>query len=89
MTKQIVSIIENYGMLINPEADINMAEAIDIIAGSRTKMEIAGNSYLYGYMRGCSCGGSKMVPVLNLRQMTDEEWNVLATQNKLERKVSA
>lgn len=76
-------------MLINPEEDINIAEAMDIIADCETKMEIAGNSYLYGYMRGCSCGGSKLVPVVSLRQMTDDEWAEMARKNKLEREVSA
>lgn len=88
MKRQIIAIIENYGMLMNPEQDINTSEAIDIIKGSRTKMEIVGNGYLYGYMRG-SRERSKKIPVYNLRQMTDEEWNKLAAQNRLEREVSA
>lgn len=85
MRMQVISIIEHYGSLIEPKEDINITEARDIIGGSHTKMEIVGNSYLYGYMRGRASAGSKMVPVLNIRQMSDEEWTELATKNKLER----
>ena len=78
MKKQIVSIMEECGQLINPREDIRF---------SLTKMEIVGNSYLYGYIKGRRYGNGKMVPVYNLRQMTDDEWNVLAKKNRLEREV--
>ena len=85
MKKQIITIIENYGKLISPEEDIGMAEARNIIHESQKNMEIVGNGYIYGYLRGASGGRNKMVPVYNLKQMTDEEWNALASHNKLER----
>ncbi|MCI8726290.1 MAG: hypothetical protein HFG66_09290 [Hungatella sp.] len=86
MEKRIITIIENYGMLISPEEDVSMAEARNIIHESRTSMEIVGNSYIYGYIRGAS-SSRKMVPVYNLRQITDAEWCALAEKNKLEREV--
>lgn len=85
MKKHIVTIIEAYGMTISPKEDINTSDAMAIIKGSQTKMEMVGNSYLYGYMKGRSSGRSKMVPVLNVRQMTDDEWSALAARNKMER----
>ncbi|NBH19333.1 hypothetical protein D3Z55_18305 [Clostridiaceae bacterium] len=87
MKKQIVSIMEECGQLINPREDISTSEAKEIIRFSLTKMEIVGNSYLYGYIKGRRCGNGKRVPVYNLRQMTDDEWNVLAKKNRLEREV--
>lgn len=84
MKKQIITIIENYGKLISPEEDISMAEARNIIHESQTNMEIVGNGYIYGYLRGAS-SSRKMVPVYDLKQMTDDEWNALASHNKLER----
>ncbi len=87
MKKQIVSIMEECGQLINPREDISTSEAKEIIRFSLTKMEIVGNSYLYGYIKGRRYGNGKMVPVYNLRQMTDDEWNVLAKKNRLEREV--
>ena len=87
MKKRIVSIIEGCGQLINPKEDISTLEAKEIIRFSLTNMEIVGNSYLYGYMRGRKYGGGKMVPVYNLRQMTDDEWDALAKKNRLEREV--
>lgn len=89
MKKQIVSIIEEYGQLINPKEDISTLEAKEIIRFSLTNMEIVGNSYIYGYMRGTSSSRNKMVPVYSLKQMTDEEWGALASCNKLERTASA
>lgn len=86
MKKRIVSIIEGYGQLINPKEDINTSKAKEIIRFSLTKMEMVGNSFIYGYMRGASSSG-KMVSVYNLRQMTDSEWQSMAKKNKLEREV--
>ena len=42
----ITQMIEVYGMGFEPSEDMNFVEAMDIIADSQTKMEIAGNSYL-------------------------------------------
>ena len=77
MKKQIVSIMEECGQLINPREDISTSEAKEIIRFSLTKMEIVGNSYLYGYIKGRRYGNGKMVPVYNLRQMTDDEWKIV------------
>jgi hypothetical protein len=87
MKKRIVSIMEEYGQLINPREDISTSEAKEIISFSLTKMEIVGNSYLYGYIKGRRYGSGKMVPIYNLRQMTDNEWDALAKKNRLEREV--
>ena len=83
----MLAIIEEYGQLINPKEDLNTLEAREILSFSHTKMEIVGNSYIYGYMRGTS-SSRKMVPVYNLRQMTDEEWQAMARKNKLEGGIS-
>lgn len=87
---RIVDIVECYGMTVDPSEDINFVDAMDIIKGSNSKMEMVGTGYLYGYMRGSQNrgGGMRQVPVRNIKQMTDEEWNRLAARNKEERKVS-
>lgn len=84
-----MEIILNYGDEFDPSQDMNMAEAINIIKSSRTRMEIAENAYLYGHMRGSYDSGlTRQVPLYNLKQLTDEEWNRLAAQNKTERLVA-
>lgn len=87
MKKRISSIIDGYGQLIDPREDISTLEAKEIIRFSLTNMEMVGNSYLYGYMRGRKYGGGKMVPIYDLHQMTDEEWEALAKENRSEREV--
>lgn len=86
----ITQMIEVYGMGFEPSEDMNFVEAMDIIADSQTKMEIAGNSYLYGFMRGSrNMDRKKMVLLCNIRQMTDARWNELAAVNKKEREMAA
>lgn len=77
----ICKLIESYAEHIDPSKDMTCSEAKNIIQNSRTAMEVAGNSYIYGYMKG-----KVMVPVLNIPIMSDEEWNKLAHRNYLERK---
>lgn len=80
---RIVDIVECYGMTVDPSEDINFVDAMDIIKGSNSKMEMVGTGYLYGYMRGSrNRGFTKNIPLYNLKQMTDEEWNELARKNK-------
>lgn len=86
---RIMDIVECYGMSVDPKEDINFMDAMDIIKSSQSKMEIVGTGYLYGYMRGSRCGGKNMVPVYNIRQMTDEEWNRRAYRNRMEREVKS
>lgn len=76
-----IEIIQEYGTLMGPAIDMKTPEALSIIRGSRTKMEIAGNSYTYGYMRG-KRDSKKMVPVINLKQISDEEWNEMARRQR-------
>ena len=84
-----MEIIMSYGDEIDPSQDMNMVEAMNIIEASRTRMEIAENAYLYGHMRGsCDSGLTRQVPLYNLKQLTDEEWNRLAARNREERLVA-
>lgn len=78
MKKMMLAIIEEYGQLINPKEDLNTLEAREILSFSHTKMEIVGNSYLYGFVKGRESSRRKMVPVYNLRQITDDEWQNMA-----------
>lgn len=73
--------IQEYGISVGPKADMSISEAFIIINGSKTRMEIAGNSYLYGHMRG-SMDGKCMVPLLNLKQISDDEWNEMARKQR-------
>lgn len=83
MRKNMIgSIIENYGILMSPEEYINVAELLNINSISHTKMQAIENSYIYGYMRGYSLSGTELVPVYNLKQMSDEEWVELSKKYK-------
>lgn len=86
---RIMEIIEDYGDKFDPALDINISEAMFIIECCQTKMEIVEHSYLYGHMRGRYDNGlTKQVPLYNIKQMTDEEWNRLVARNKTERQAS-
>ena len=79
----LTEIAKNYGTMLEPGEDINIAEMLNLAAGAETKMEAVQNSYLYGYMRGCAyVNYNALVPVLNIRQMTDDEWQALAARSK-------
>lgn len=73
--------IQEYGMLMDPKNDMKTTEALAIIKESKTKMEVAGNSYTYGYMKGVK-GGKGMVPILNIKQISDDEWNEMARRQR-------
>lgn len=89
MKNRIMEIIMSYGDEFDPAQDMNMVEAMNIIEASSTRMEIAENAYLYGHMRGsCDSGLTRQVPLYNLKQLTDEEWNRLAARNREERLVA-
>lgn len=84
-----LQVIEVYGSLFEPEHDIKTSEAKEIIEFSKTKMEIVSNSYLLGFMKGSRENiGKKMVPIFDIPQLSDEEWNRFAYLNKLERGVN-
>ncbi len=87
MKNRIMEIIEAYGDTFEDSQDMSAADAKAIISGCRSKMEIVEYSYLYGRIRGLQCSGRDMVPVYNIRQMTDEEWDRRAYRNRLEREV--
>ena len=84
-----MEMIENYGEEFDPSQDMNIAEALNIIESCHTRMEIAENAYLYGHMRGSNDSGlTRQVPLYNIKQLSDEEWNRLAARNKTERQVA-
>lgn len=69
--------------LYEPEWELTTKEAKEIIKDNDTLMEIIEHAYKLGYNRG-KPKKDKMaidIPVFNVRQMTDEEWNRLAAQN--------
>lgn len=83
MKNRIINIIMNYGDDFSPESDISYTDAMSIIQVSQSKMEIVENSYLYGHMRGVHDKGvTKMIPLYNIRQISDEEWKELSRRNK-------
>lgn len=81
--------IEAAGMCLEPSEDMKTSEAKQIIRNSRTAMEVAGSSYIYGYMNGAGNNDTIKVPVLNIKMMSDERWNELARKNRLERQAVA
>lgn len=89
--ERVIAIIEAYGSIFDVKDDITTSEAKTIIQSSRTRMEIAGNSYIYGYIRGRQneTENTKKIPIYNIPQMSDEKWNSLAEKNRREREVSA
>lgn len=78
---RIIDIVKHYGMIVDPDDDINFLDAIDIVLSSHSKMEIAGNSYLYGHMQGNQSAVHRL-PVYDLPQISDERWNQLAKTMK-------
>lgn len=80
----VMGIIEIYGKYIPVEKDMSVSDAKTIIRSSRTMMEVAGNSYLYGYMRARRSIGKEIrqVPLYSIPMMSDEEWNRLAEGRK-------
>ena len=85
---RIMEIIEAYGDTFEDSQDMSAADAKAIISGCRSKMEIVEYSYLYGHMVGSRENGKdRRVPIYNLREMTDDEWNRMAYQSRLEREV--
>lgn len=80
----VMKLIEIYGEYIPAEKDMRITDAKTIIRSSGTMMEVAGNSYLYGYMKGSS-DNKTMVPLYNIPMMSDDAWNRLAEQNRKER----
>lgn len=85
--ERVIAIIKTYGSIFGAKDDITTSEARAIIRTSKTRMEIVGNSYLYGYIKGSQneIGNTKQIPLYNIRQMSDEKWNSLAGRNKEER----
>lgn len=67
--------------MLDPKNDMQFREATEIIQNSSTKMELAGNGYIYGYFKGVnSSDKTKYVPVLNIPMLSDERWNELAAK---------
>lgn len=85
---RIMEIIEAYGDTFEDSQDMSAADAKAIISCCRSQMEVVEYSYLYGHMIGSQENRKdRRVPVYNLRQMTDEEWNRRAYRSRLEREV--
>ena len=77
----IMPIIDTWGMMIDPEYDIHLDEASEIIQNSNTAMELVGNGYIYGYFKGSTDSNKiKYAPVLNIPILSDERWNELAAK---------
>lgn len=78
----LMELIEEYGRTVEPQDDIRFTETMDIIKGSGSKSEMVENGYLYGCM--CTANGDtrRRVPIYNIRQITDDEWNALAAAQK-------
>lgn len=72
----IMPIIEGYGAMIAPEQDMTWEEAQEIKANSRNEMEVIGNSYILGMLRGRK-NQTMVIPVLDIPVMSDEQWNEL------------
>lgn len=82
---KIMAIIDYYGQKIDVEKDIKTSEAREIIKSSLTDMGKVGNGYIYGcFKANQGMCDTKKLPVLNIRMMSDEEWNKLANKNMME-----
>lgn len=75
--KTLLEIIDKYAGKLEPQQDIRFTEAMDIVKGSVSKMEMVGYAYAYGHMLG-SQKRTRRIPVRCIPQMTDERWNELA-----------
>lgn len=85
---RIMEIIEAYGDTFEDSQDMSAADAKAIISCCRSQMEVVECSYLYGHVIGSQENRKdRRVPVYNLRQMTDDEWNRRAYRSWLEREV--
>lgn len=60
-------------------------DAMEIIAGSDSRMDAVDNAYMFGYAACMKRADMdrRMVPILNIPQMTDERWNELAGKGKI------
>lgn len=82
--KNIENAINRADEAMNTEERLYYQDAMEIIAGSDSRMDAVDNAYMFGYaasMRRADLD-RRMVPVLNIPQMTDERWNELATKQK-------
>lgn len=75
--REMEQVLETYGSEYEPEEDINFVDAIDIIKGSFSKMEMIHKGYEQGYICG-KHSAQKKVPLYNIPQISDERWNELA-----------
>lgn len=81
----VMSIVNAYGNLIEPKHDMSTSQAKEIIKNSNSNMELAGNSYVLGFFNGArfSQKGKINVPALNIKMMSDDEWNRLAARQRV------
>lgn len=78
---KVMKRINACGLAIDPHNDIQFDEANEIIENSATEMELVGNGYIYGYLRGRKDFHKTVdIPILNIPMMSDERWNELAKQ---------
>lgn len=86
--RSTMQVIKDYQARFDQSKAMRFAEASEIVCLSHSKMEIVGNGYLFGYMRGSEENKTRRhIPVYNIPQMSDEEWSRLAAKNKAERQV--
>lgn len=80
-TQSIMPVIEAYGEILNPQDDIQLSEATEIIRNSNTRMEMIENSYVFGFFNGRKSAQKRnYIPVLNIPMMSDDRWNELAAK---------
>lgn len=81
MGNRTMEMIMDYGDTFDTSQDISMAEIMSIIRSCKRRVEMVESSYLYGHMRGmCDNSATKRIPLYNIQQMSDEEWNRRASK---------
>lgn len=85
---ELMILIENTGSMLAPEDDLQWNEAAEIIRNSKTRMELAENSFVYGCYKAMHSTGQRQVPVYDIPMMSDEQWNELVTKQKKARAAS-
>lgn len=84
--RSTMQIIKDYQKTFDQSKGMQFSEASEIVCESQSKMEMVGNGYILGYMRGIQDSKTeRMIPLYSIRQIDDERWNELATINKAKR----
>ena len=75
-------------VIYEPDVDITCREAKTIIKHCRTTMEVVELTYALGYARGKG-KTTRNIPIFGIPMMSDEQWNKLAEENRLQRQAMA